>query len=542
MDINYAPGRALTYDPLRMDYPQPGPSPLIGKVVFGGEEPVVGCVVAFSQTGDKGWAGMGLGVEGRRLFRLVVEQNKKVVMDGTALGFAAARRDIPFSAEFLAAAGKSRKTGLTIKVAEEGLEVMLRAGEGDAQRSMLAVYPLKEKERYAIMTRHMALISRDGKHLLTPYLDAKCRAPVGSSAGVGPNRWGFSLDHETYQLHRAAWVLGDRAPTRLLTLRDVMTHAMDKDARIQEKAASTYKTAIPKVTRAVAKLKGLCSERALAELSGVRLVLRVAPDATAESLKCTAYILNQSREKISGLVNLTCSPEGAVRVGEEKTFEVGPGREVTLDWLSRAATSDNGVCRIEAIARFNVNGALVRVAAEDTIFPSIPRYQIIGPFDNKGNGEVDTPHAAETEPFDADQTYRGHGGKDVTWRKKERSKDLKAVQMHIVDLRSLYGNMQNVAAIATVWVVAPKDMQAVLACGSDDGIVAWVNGERALTRLKNRGYSRHEDRALIRLKAGVNQLTFRVTQASWGWRFSAELLDHGGKPIPGLRYLLLPGR
>jgi hypothetical protein len=83
-------------------------------------------------------------------------------------------------------------------------------------------------------------------------------------------------------------------------------------------------------------------------------------------------------------------------------------------------------------------------------------------------------------------------------------------------------------------------MKAVLSCGSDDGIVVWLNGSRIHSALINRGYSHGSDRVPIELKEGMNKLLFRITQSGGGWCFGAEILDPDDKPIPELKYSLDP--
>ena len=54
----------------------------------------------------------------------------------------------------------------------------------------------------------------------------------------------------------------------------------------------------------------------------------------------------------------------------------------------------------------------------------------------------------------------------------------------VVDLNELYGKPTNVAAYAVAWIEAAQETDAVLGVGSEDGFVAWLNGQRVASVLK----------------------------------------------------------
>ena len=91
-------------------------------------------------------------------------------------------------------------------------------------------------------------------------------------------------------------------------------------------------------------------------------------------------------------------------------------------------------------------------------------------------------------------------------------------------------------------ISSPNERDAVLALGSDDGVVVWLDGKRAHTNLVPRGYSSREDRVPIRLKAGRNALLLKITQGGGGWCFGAHLEDARGGPLEGVKTSLDPSR
>ena len=75
-------------------------------------------------------------------------------------------------------------------------------------------------------------------------------------------------------------------------------------------------------------------------------------------------------------------------------------------------------------------------------------------------------------------------------------------------------------------------MRAVMALGSDDGCVVWVNGTEVHRRKVERAYGAGQDRFGFDLRQGRNEILVRVGQVKGGWCFSARLQDSHGRPLP----------
>ena len=65
--------------------------------------------------------------------------------------------------------------------------------------------------------------------------------------------------------------------------------------------------------------------------------------------------------------------------------------------------------------------------------------------------------------------------------------------------------------------------EALLKCGSDDGIKVWINGHVVHEKELQRGHSSGNDSAPIHLVAGVNRVLVKVSQYDGGWGFSVEI-------------------
>jgi hypothetical protein len=122
-------------------------------------------------------------------------------------------------------------------------------------------------------------------------------------------------------------------------------------------------------------------------------------------------------------------------------------------------------------------------------------------------------------------TYKA-GGKDIAWKKFE-TKD----NSGIVDLVAVTGGTANVTGYATTTITVAADTDAVARMGSDDGIKLWVNGAAVHENNADRGTQIDQDKAPIKLKAGVNTLLVEVTQGGGGWNFCLRLTNKDGAPL-----------
>jgi hypothetical protein len=265
-----------------MDWPLGEASPLVGPVERGAAEPSVGCLVDFSLNPGKGRAGMGLGVmagggpdgrpakpnpdapkveSGVKVFTIytgkasgaghlavLVQEEKELVVDGSPLGLAPQTAAIPQAVRDAAAAGGHR-IGLTLRVTADALEITLRARDPKAKdaaefRTRLALAP---EQRDRILSRPLAVLSRDGRHGLTPCCDDGRRPEPDLSVPAPPNRWRNPGDRQLAALYRAAWRLGNQAPPSLRALRDLMLVAVDKGPQAQRAAVSECQNEVGRV-------------------------------------------------------------------------------------------------------------------------------------------------------------------------------------------------------------------------------------------------------------------------------------------------------
>ena len=84
---------------------------------------------------------------------------------------------------------------------------------------------------------------------------------------------------------------------------------------------------------------------------------------------------------------------------------------------------------------------------------------------------------------------------------------------------------------AFVWIASPEDRPGLLGMNSDDGLAAWLNGERIWFNKVSRFMPddlRDIDLPPIRLKKGYNALLLKIDTNEGDWQFKARVLNPDG--------------
>lgn len=545
-NINLPLGEKPAADPLVMDYPpDPQPEHLVGPVKRGVAEPSVGAVLDFSRNPEHGLCGLALGVMAderpARLPRdapgqvnVYVQAGKTLVLDGRQLGLKNVQQ--PVSSDLRAAMrADHHRVGLTVTVAAKELRAELRAGSPGDVKACSASLPLTGDARKRLLSRPSAVIAKDGYHGVTPLFDV-VKPPPDLTKPAPPNRWRFAGDTATYRLYRAAWKMGAAAPASLAALKARMAAAMDKDAEAQAAALAEHAAAFRRVLRDIRAVRDEpLAQAGAAELLGLSLRLQLAADATAARPRLVARISACDEGEVRGDVTFRAGAGGAT--GRPIEVRAAGGQGAVAEWTCPVPKEP---AALRVLARADLRWEDVRLSLTDSrlVFPSIPRWWIIGPFSNPG-GTVDEAHPVEKGPIDLKGEYRGKGGRRVRWRQAERSADAPPGAEHVLDFAKAF-KATNAAAYALVWIDSPREADAVLALGSDDGVVVWLNGKRVHANMVSRGYRSMEDELAVRLQKGRNELLIKVAQGSGEWKLCVHLLDPRGDPLGDVRYLLAP--
>jgi len=552
--------RAKTDDPFVMDWPVYAEKPpTVGEVRRGGSEPSVGCVIDFSRAikHSAGWGlgglGFGVGGTGKReggkksnadqehldivIAHIGRRDKAHLLLDGSTIGLP--KTTETFSAEFLDAAVKGDQSiGVTVKVTARAVDIFLRTGPADAMQAHRTSVALRPETRKRIIEKPWCVLSKGTYHGFTLFPDVHRVGTRDYAQPAPPGRTRFLPTDETYRLYRASWRLGGRAPRSLRSLRSDMVACAGKPLTEQEKALARFHSEIARVAKDVARCRDKArAELAMADLLGLDLQFATAAGDEAGELVLTARVSSRHRDTLSGQLALDVSPvKSSLSLGAPSPLVVSTAKDTGETWRLKIPPQDQSCLKFMATAVVKWDGITACVEQSRSLYPSVPRWWTLGPFENQGDGLKDTVLAPETEPVDLAKSYAGKGGRRIKWQKKERPATLSPTSPFVLH----FGDSRNAAAYALTWIDSPTARDAVLAVGSDDGIVAWLNDKRVHANLAHRGHVAKSDKVPVRLKAGRNKLLLKVTQAWGGWATSAYVLDKGGSEITGLRYILDP--
>jgi HEAT repeat protein len=154
----------------------------------------------------------------------------------------------------------------------------------------------------------------------------------------------------------------------------------------------------------------------------------------------------------------------------------------------------------------------------------IQDWHIIGPF--PWNQESDWEQAFVAEPHVDLKKPVAIDGNQIAWQ-KHTSQDA----FGIINLIDALGPTENAFAYAHALFEAPRAEQAQLRIGSDDGVVAWVNGEKVWDNRIVRGLGIDQDSVPIQLRSGQNAVLLKISQGAGGWAFCARITDTAGAGI-----------
>lgn len=151
----------------------------------------------------------------------------------------------------------------------------------------------------------------------------------------------------------------------------------------------------------------------------------------------------------------------------------------------------------------------------------ITDWWVAGPYEQdgrKGHEIFDAAFAAEDPNASgvAWQRYRAEQGAHAGWA---------------ADLAKFLGG-DNRAAYLRARVHSPKQQEARLDLGSDDGIKVWLNGEVVHANNALRGMKAGDDRVPVTLHEGWNTLLLKVTSDSGGWAACARVRAPDGSRLP----------
>lgn len=151
-------------------------------------------------------------------------------------------------------------------------------------------------------------------------------------------------------------------------------------------------------------------------------------------------------------------------------------------------------------------------------------YWLAGPLPNPNHDGFDTVYFPEKQ---VDLAAREKvGDATIGWQRVRTLADDGRF-----DLRKLISERGHAVTYAYAEVAVDKAQDALLKMGSDDGLAAWVNGDKVHAMKVSRGLTVDGDVVPIKLKEGVNRILLKITDNGGYWEFTARLTTPDNQPL-----------
>ena len=154
--------------------------------------------------------------------------------------------------------------------------------------------------------------------------------------------------------------------------------------------------------------------------------------------------------------------------------------------------------------------------------PKMTKWQYLGPLENKGNFTFNTSFDFEKK-IDLKAEYDGKDKKKIRWQEKDFTDGA------VNDLLAHSPVKLWAGCLLYREIEVDKEMELDASFGSDDTIVARLNGNRIVQEGNTRGCAPDQNLAKLKLNPGKNTLMIKIGQGDGDWAFYFKL---GAPPTP----------
>ena len=181
---------------------------------------------------------------------VLINEERELVMDAAAVG--AGYRSAALPKALRDAAATSHQLGLTVQIGKGTLEITVRVRDAATAETVATrtSWPITAAVRERLMAQPLAVLSRDGRHGVTPYFDDGRRPEVDLMISAPPNRWRNPGDRQLAALYRAAWRLKEKTPGSLAGLKASMLAAVG-DVDRQNAALADFNRQVGRILKDV---------------------------------------------------------------------------------------------------------------------------------------------------------------------------------------------------------------------------------------------------------------------------------------------------
>lgn len=200
---------------------------------------------------------------------------------------------------------------------------------------------------------------------------------------------------------------------------------------------------------------------------------------------------------------------------------------------AKVAGLDARKAAMQKVIESSKNADTIKAATDLMNAPSTVRpWQIAGPFE--GDNTFDKDFGPEKK-VDLNANFTIGNNQKTRW--KTVTSD---AQNGYVNLLQQFEGKENAAAYAVIYVKSPTARKAWLTAGSDDGAKIWINGRNVVSNNAARAANPGDEQKEVDLKAGWNEVLFKITQGGGDWGYYFDLQTTDKKPMTDLEWAAKP--
>ncbi|MCE9608127.1 MAG: hypothetical protein K8U03_24845 [Planctomycetia bacterium] len=235
-----------------------------------------------------------------------------------------------------------------------------------------------------------------------------------------------------------------------------------------------------------------------------------ALDKKAQPL--AAAVKNLSNAPISGTLELRLKGPHDVEPITQSFGPVAPNESQTVSF----AVPNVDLARAPWTATYAATANRIRSRVEQPL--NVRLWSIIGPFE-KDIEKIFGPEQSIATGIDLKRSHVDGFGNEQKW------KVVAGESSGMLNLTKHINPHDNVSAYAVVYVESPKAGSAIFSTGTDDGGKAWLNGKLIMNDDSSHPASAGSTLIPVELKAGRNEVVFKIMQGNGGWGCYLDFLD-----------------
>ncbi|HEV7402553.1 MAG TPA: hypothetical protein VGO11_06500, partial [Chthoniobacteraceae bacterium] len=236
----------------------------------------------------------------------------------------------------------------------------------------------------------------------------------------------------------------------------------------------------------------------------------------------TARVTNSTQFELLGTAQIEVA---GITVGQSfGPLEPGASQEVgfpvpTLDLLGT-----------HPVAHYTAAALQVQVSVDQPL--GVRQWNVIGTWE-KDLDQKFGPEKDLARGVDPARNFTDAMGNEQKWR------IIASEPSGYLNLLSLQPH-ENVTAYALIYVTSPTARRAIFSAGTDDGGKAWLNGREVFVDPKAHDSAPGQVQVPVELKAGRNEVLYKIVQGKFNMGLHFDLLDGEGKPMTDLTFAPRP--